>query len=141
MTITVTQLKEARLIAKQAEEELYKAQAAKDKINKELAEAEAQANLEAELKKIAERQTLADKLKAEQDRIINQSPEEKAKIRQNIENLQQLQLTNELVRIAEKELKGLEQENVNIIDKLSNADKHLKELITEQAELNNELKQ
>src|SRR5664280_1707692 len=98
MTITVEGLKQARLIAKEAEEAVLKAQAAKDKINKELAEAEAQQNLEAELKKIAERQTLADKLKAEQDRIINQSPEEKAKIRQRIELLERLQLTNELIR-------------------------------------------
>ena len=140
MTITVTQLKQAREQAKQAEEAVLKAQAEQDKINKELAEQEAQVNLEAELKKIAERNTLADKLKAEQLKIDNQSPEEKLKIAKRIENLQQLQLTNELIIIAEKNLKGLQKENVNIIDKMLKTEEHLKELRAEQLKLNNDLK-
>jgi DNA repair exonuclease SbcCD ATPase subunit len=140
MTITVEGLKQARQQVKEAEEAVLKAQAAKDKINKELAEAEAQANLEAELKKIAERQTLADRLKAEQERINNLPPEDKLKIAKRIENLQQLQLTNELIRNADKHLKGLENEKNNVADKIENADKHLKALIAEQLQLNNDIK-
>jgi hypothetical protein len=140
MTVTVTQLKEARQQAKEAEEVILKAQAAQDKIIKEIAEAEAQENLDIELKKIAERQTLADKLKAEQERINNISPEDKLKIKQRIERLEQLQLTNELIIIAEKDYKGLELESSNIADKLSKADKQLKALRAEQAELNNNIK-
>jgi len=140
MTVTAEGLKEARQQAKEAEEVILKAQAAQDKIIKEIAEAEAQENLDIELKKIAERNTLADKLKAEQERINNISPEEKLKIKQRIERLEQLQLTNELIIIAEKDYKGLELEKNNVEDKLSKADKHLKALIAEQAELNNDIK-
>jgi hypothetical protein len=140
MSVTVEQLKRDMQKAKEANQAVETALKEQDRINKEIAEAESLENLETELKKIAERKTLSDKLRQEQDRINNQTPEEKLKIVKRIELLQQLQLTNELVRIAEKDLKGLEQESVNITDKILIADQHLKELKTEQLNLNNDIK-
>jgi hypothetical protein len=139
MTITVEQFKQDMQKAKAANQAVETALKEQERINKEIAEAEAERNLETELKKISERNTLSDKLKAEQNRINNQSPEEKLLIVKRIELLQQLQLTNELVRIAERELTGLVTEKINIESKQAKASQHLKELQSEQDKLNIEL--
>lgn len=139
MSVTVEQFKQDMQKAKEANAAVETALKEQARINNEIEQAEHERNLDIELNKIAERNTLSDKLKAEQNRINNQSPEEKLKIVKRINDLQQLQLTNELITIAKKDLTGLVTEKINIESKQAKASQHLKELQSEQDKLNIEL--